>query len=237
VTGRLDAVVFDWGGTLTPWHEIDPVEMWRAYAIVRAPADPEPMARALHAAEEAAWARGRDHHRAATLDEVFREPGAEPAGPAHEAALAAYEAAWQPHTWTDPDAVPLLAALRARGLRVGVLSNTLWTRRFHEQVFARDGVLPYVDAAVYSSELAYVKPHPEAFWAALRSVDVTDPGRAVFVGDRLYDDVHGAAEVGMRTVFVPHSEIPSHQRGRAEGSPDAVVQRLGDVLEVVDGWR
>jgi putative hydrolase of the HAD superfamily len=65
---------------------------------------------------------------------------------------------------------------------------------------------------------------------------VTDPHRVVFVGDRPYDDIHGAKEVGMRAVLVPHSEIPKSQRGHVEGEPDAVVQRLGDLLEVVGQW-
>ena len=28
----VDAVVFDWGGTLTPWHEVDLPEQWRVVA-------------------------------------------------------------------------------------------------------------------------------------------------------------------------------------------------------------
>src|SRR5205807_1238163 len=69
--------------------------------------------------------------------------------PAPPAGSRGVRAGLEPHTWTDPEAAPLLAALKDRGLRVGVLSNTLWTRRFHELVFARDGVLPYLDGAVY----------------------------------------------------------------------------------------
>ena len=35
----------------------------------------------------------------------------------------------------------------------------------------------------------------------------------------------------MRTILVPHSDIPADQIGHAEGDPDAVVHRLGDVLD------
>ena len=66
---------------------------------------------------------------------------------------------------------------------------------------------------------------------------VTDPARAVFVGDRPYDDIHGAKQVGMRAVLVPHSAIPDSQKGHVEGDPDAVVDRLADLLAVVDAWR
>ena len=40
----------------------------------------------------------------------------------------------------------------------------------------------------------------------------------------------------MRTIFVPHSTIPEHQRGHTEGEPDAVVGQLSEVLAVVDRW-
>jgi len=232
----IEAVVFDWGGTLTPWHTVDTLAIWMAYAVVYDPDGAQALATRLRDAEEAAWAAGRDQHVAATLDGVLRAAGVDPDQARHEAALAAYELAWEPHTWTDPHTLPLLLALRERGLRVGVLSNTIWSRDYHERVFARDGVLDYIDGAVYSSEIAYVKPHPEAFTAALEAVGVRDPTRAVFVGDRLFDDVYGAGSVGMRTVFVPHSSIPDHQRGHSEGTPDAVVHELADVLTVIDGW-
>ena len=52
----------------------------------------------------------------------------------------------------------------------------------------------------------------------------------MFVGDRPFDDIHGAAQVGMRTILIPHSEIPTEQHGPVTGEPDATVQRLADVL-------
>jgi putative hydrolase of the HAD superfamily len=235
----VQAVIFDWGGTLTPWHTIDIREVWRAYA--RAYTDGgdhavEELAARLHAAEDEAWAAVRDHHRSATMDEVFRAAGVEPAGGRHADALAAYQLAFEPHTWTDAQAGPTLEALRARGLRVGLLSNTFWSRAHHEQVLARDGVLDLFDGLTFSSELPWTKPHPDAFLAAMAAVAVTDPASVVFVGDRPFDDIHGARAVGMRTVLVPHSDIPPAQRGHTEGEPDAVIQRLGELVAVVDGW-
>lgn len=232
----IEAVIFDWGGTLTPWHTIDLQEQWAAYTRVYDPSHADELAGRVLEAETVAWARARDHQRSGTLEELLREVGIEPSGPRHDEALAAYHAFWAPHTYIDPDAPPLLAGLRSRGIKVGVLSNTLWARDHHEEVFRRDGVLDLIDGAVYTSEIPYTKPHPEAFRAAMSAVGVRDPGRVVFVGDRPYDDVHGAKEVGMRAVLVPHSAIPDAQRGHVEGDPDAVVDRLADLLAVVDGW-
>jgi putative hydrolase of the HAD superfamily len=232
----VEAVIFDWGGTLTPWHAIDLTEQWSAYTRVYDSQHADELAELLRAAEAAAWRAARDHQRSGTLAELLRSVGIEPSGDRHDRAMAAYERFWEPHTLIDPDVPALLAGLRERGIRVGVLSNTVWTRAYHEEVFRRDGVLGLIDAAVYTSEIPWTKPHPEAFRAAMTAVGVTDPHRVVFVGDRPYDDIHGAKEVGMRAVLVPHSEIPKSQRGHVEGEPDAVVQRLGDLLEVVGQW-
>ena len=57
------------------------------------------------------------------------------------------------------------------------------------------------------------------------------------MGDRLFDDIWGASAVGMRTIHVPHSDIPREQVGHTEGEPDAVVQRLAHVYDVVAAWR
>lgn len=232
----LVAAIFDWGGTLTPWHSIDLYAQWYAYAVRYDPAGAAELAERLLAQETDSWAAARDHHRSNTLDEVFRKAGVEPVGARHDEALAGYHAMWEPHTYTDPDVVPLFSALRERGLKVGVLSNTLWTREFHESVFARDGVLHLIDGAVYSSEIPYTKPHPEAFRAAMQSVGVDDPAGCVFVGDRPYDDIGGAKQIGMRAVLVPHSDIPTHQQGPVSADADAVVNRLSDLTELIDRW-
>jgi len=41
----------------------------------------------------------------------------------------------------------------------------------------------------------------------------------------------------MRAVLVPHSDIPEHQQVPVDVTPDAVVRRLGEVLDVVRGWN
>jgi putative hydrolase of the HAD superfamily len=240
VTAPVEAVIFDWGGTLTPWHTVDLATQWVAYAREYAaePVAAAELADRIMAAEQAAWARlrtgdgaGREH-----LAAVLAEAGVDTDHPGHEAAMTAYEEFWEPHTWTDPDVAPLFTGLRERGVRVGVLSNTIWSREYHERVFARDGVLHLVDGAVYSSEIEHVKPHPEAFRAAMAAVGVDDPASCVYVGDRPFEDVHGAQRAGMRAVLVPHSDIPVAQQVPVDVRPDGVAHRLLDVLEQVDAW-
>ena len=228
--GTVEAVLFDWGGTLSVHADVDLLDMWRAAARVLAPDDPEPVAAALLAAEDRWWREATaTGDRSGTTEQLVRSVARE----THldvAAALRAYHDAWEVTVDHDPAAAAVLTALRERGIRTGLLSNTHWPRELHERWLAEAGLLELLDARVYTSDLAHMKPHPEAFRALLGALDVA-PERAVFVGDRLRDDVHGAQAVGMRTV---------HMVGRpVEGwdvMPDAELGTLDGLVELVDRW-
>ena len=73
VDAVVDAVIFDWGGTLTPWHAVDFEQ--EALALARAvsgvsPGSTAEVADALRAAGDAVWARSRDHHTSATVTDL-----------------------------------------------------------------------------------------------------------------------------------------------------------------------
>jgi len=223
------AVIFDWGGTLTPWHVLDHQALWDEVCAPHFPPErAAEVAAGILAAETGFWQQCETAHQSATLDHVFAQAGVVP----HDALLDSYFRAWEPHTYTDPDVAPLLRELRRRGIRIGVLSNTMWPRTLHERVFLRDEVLDLIDGAVYSSEIPWTKPHPEAFRAVMAAIGVTDPASCVFVGDRPYDDIYGAKSLGMRAVLVPNSTVPAY-----EGAiPDAVITRLSELLPHLDNW-
>jgi putative hydrolase of the HAD superfamily len=230
---ELDAVIFDWGGTLTRWHDVDfhAESLALAAAVTTVGHDPDAARAALHEAGDVVWGRSRDHQQSSTIADLFDEAGLD-----HDPALlTAYREFWEPHTRTDPDVRPLFEQLGAEGIRVGVLSNTIWPREWHVHIFERDGVYDLIDGDVYTSEIRWTKPSPYAFRAAMDAVDVTDPARCVYVGDRLFDDVWGAHQAGMRAVHIPLSTIPSGQVGHTEGTPDGVIRALSELPAILAG--
>jgi putative hydrolase of the HAD superfamily len=86
-----------------------------------------------------------------------------------------------------------------------------------------------LDVAVFSSETGKRKPHPAIFEQALGRLGV-DPGRALFVGDRRYEDVRGAKEVGMTTVQAFWFRADDDERGL---DPDFEAFTPMDVLNAV----
>ncbi len=221
-------MIFDWGGTLTPWHTIDAAALWRAICVPHFPDDHQDRAASAWQAELDLWELSRTERRSATIHGLLERAGIEPS----DALLASYVQAWEPHTFTYPEGAAVLGVLRSKGLRVGVLSNTMWPRSWHEDVFRRDGVLHLIDGAVYSSEIDWTKPHPGAFLAAMAAVGVADARRCVFVGDRPLDDIHGAKSLGMRAVLFPNSGVPPYPGAE----PDAVITCLAELPPLITGW-
>ena len=231
----VEAVIFDWGGTLSIWADVDMVDMWRLAAEHIAPGDSESLTARLVEVERRYFDRSLSDQRAFALPELLsaasEELGMDVAEAVLEEAALRHLDTWTPHIRHEPDAVDLLRALRERGLRTALLSNTHWPRHFHEHFLERDGLVELLDARLYTSEMERTKPHPDAFRAALEAIGVSHPGAAVFVGDRPHDDVFGAKSIGMRAVWRRNSFVPQW-----EVEPDASIDDLSDLLPIVDTW-
>jgi HAD superfamily hydrolase (TIGR01662 family) len=114
------------------------------------------------------------------------------------AAAVEMESAWSHahHFELYEDAVPTLRALRDRGLRLGLLSNSA---RDLDAFVEHHGLV--VDAVLTSRTHGKTKPHEGIFLRMLELLDV-QPGEALMVGDTPDDDIDGALAVGMRAVLV-----------------------------------
>jgi putative hydrolase of the HAD superfamily len=230
----ISAVLFDWGGTLTTFHNVDMIDAWRVAAEVLAPDRVDEVAEALLSAEREVWARTATTMRSARTADVLRAASEAVGLPVEEAlhlrAVERYLDHWAPVSHARDGARKVLHELRDRGLRTGLLSNTHWPRAQHEAWLERDGLLGLLDQRVYTSDLDHVKPHAEAFGALLDAVGA-EPTAAVFVGDRLHDDIAGAKDLGMRAVWMRNDVVPSY-----DVEPDATIDQLDELVGVVDGW-
>jgi HAD superfamily hydrolase (TIGR01509 family) len=230
----IEAVVFDWGGTLTPIPEVDLVEVWRSAARQLGADRTDELTTALHAAERAIWDATIEDCRSGRVVDVVRTAtascGLSVADDVVAAAVTTYLAEWVPYSAAHPEAVKVLETVRSLGFRTGLLSNTHWPREWHEERLVHDGLAELLDAAVFTSDLEYRKPHAEAFGAVLDALDVR-ADRAVFVGDRMHDDMYGANAIGMRTIWIRNASWESW-----DVEPEAVVDSLAEVVGVVERW-
>jgi putative hydrolase of the HAD superfamily len=143
--------------------------------------------------------------------------------------LAAEHAAWAPARQLGAHTHALLDSLRGRGLLTGLVSNAFDPGWLLHRDLADMGIAERLDAAVFSSEVGKRKPHPAIFEAALSRLGV-EPDEALFVGDRRYEDVRGAKELGMTTVQALWFRADDDERGI---DPDYEAFTAMDVLNVV----
>lgn len=233
----LDAVLFDWGGTLMDWVWDDELLV----AGIRAGLD---AVGARPDAAETVIARYRgevalndfDAPEEVEYERLVRTMLAESGVEVDESALREYllaeHAAWAPARRLASMSVALLDALRERNLRTALVSNAMDPAWILLRDLEEQELRARLDAVVFSSDVGVRKPNRRIFERALEELDVS-PDRAVFVGDRLDADVHGAGELGMTTI----QAMWFRAEEREDIEPDFQAFTQFDVLNIVDRLR
>jgi len=201
---RIEAVLFDFGGTLYDYRSLARAEQESLAELVRwagVAAEPPEIAEAYRQAMKRVFREylprkfylHRDLYRDALL-RMLERFGAR----ASDATLDRYRSGlWQRHArdFALRDGVcETLTELRERGLRLGLVSNIDEDQLSH--LLEISGVAPYFDCILSSEAARSCKPDCEIFEQALRRCDASAPN-ALFVGDTIAQDVAGAKRAGM----------------------------------------
>ena len=126
-----------------------------------------------------------------------------------------------------PDVLPAIEAVRAAGVRVGVLSNFSYALSMTLDELGLQGLL---DPIVVSAQVGFEKPDPRIFLAAAQAVGA-EPNDCVLVGDDFINDICGAQGVGMPAIWIV--------RDSAEGPVSVSIARnLVDAahMAIGHGW-
>ncbi len=240
LSGPIDAVLFDYGLTLVRFER--PVEAIEAaqVAIATLIADaghPRPdEARLRSAVHDRVEAEVAAHEDSGALDEVdvaaleeraFLDIGLHLDPELRDRCSLLAQQAWWQGVRLYPDAVSALRALHERGLRIGLCSNAAYRPASMHAQLVHVGLDAHLDAAVFSGEAGWRKPARHIFDAALSALGAR-ADTTVFVGDRVREDIHGAARAGMRTVLIDRHGSQPHLLAAAD-QPDAVIRTLSDL--------
>lgn len=129
-----------------------------------------------------------------------------------------------------PDCLDTLRALRARGLRTQIVSNI--DDEQLDGLVTRLGLDAVVDAWTSSESAQSCKPDARIYQVALEAAGCA-AGEVLFVGDTVEHDVVGPRAQGMRTALL----VADDRSDTADGGADYVIERLGEVVELVDAER
>jgi putative hydrolase of the HAD superfamily len=197
---QIKAVTFDAAGTLVePWPSVGAV-----YARVAEECGIGPVsAEELNQRFARAWKGKRDFDYSRTawrriVSKTFS--GLAPVKPAFFDHV--YDEFAHSRCWRVYDDVGLaLERCRARGLKVGVISN--WDERLRP-LLGQMGLAPYFDTVLVSREVGHHKPERQIFERAVESLQVP-PAHILHVGDSVAEDLEGAAKAGFHSVLLDRS--------------------------------
>lgn len=141
---------------------------------------------------------------------------------------------WLLENWkVYPDVLDAIDRLRARKVRIGVLSNaTSAIVGFLEEI----GLLRYFDFTVVSAIVGTKKPDRRIFERALEEAGV-EAADAVHVGDMYLEDILGARNVGVRPFLIDRgrkSLFPSFPEAAEHSAEEVeIVSGLNQMLEAI----
>jgi HAD superfamily hydrolase (TIGR01509 family) len=187
----LRAVVFDLDDTLIPakaWMVQKLERLWEAERTALPPRA-QFLAEALRLVDEGP--------RATLLDALGARFGWPP--PEVARLIEAYRAARPARCEPYPDVLPALATLRAKGYRLGLLTDNPPESQRHKLEVS--GLAPRFDAVVFSREAGGDKPHPGAFAAMAAALGLA-PKALAMAGDNPHRDGLGALAAGYGAAFV-----------------------------------
>lgn len=131
----------------------------------------------------------------------------------------------------EPDTLAAFGWLEQRGTAMGCVTNTILLEEAIAELLERLGLRRYLRSMVVSSNTDFRKPHESLFRRALEDLGVA-PHEALFVGDRLIDDISGAKAIGMRAVLT--HQYRQEPLAGAKVAPDGVLQRLAELPELIE---
>ncbi|MBW1872867.1 MAG: HAD family hydrolase [Deltaproteobacteria bacterium] len=125
----------------------------------------------------------------------------------------------------------LLSQLKKNGYHLGLLSNTMFTGTVHQEDLKRFNLDIYFDAMLFSGDANKWKPNPAPYHQVLSELGV-DPEASVFVGDDPFADILGARRANMHAIHFRSSERFKMPKDLV---PDATILSLQELPSVLTG--
>lgn len=135
------------------------------------------------------------------------------------------------HTVPIPGAEQMLAELKRRGYRLGVISNTMSSLDIPRDLDTF-GWNEYFEVVILSSTFKVRKPAPEPFLEAARVLNL-EPARCAYLGNRISKDIVGCKRAGFGFgIILEPASGPRADEQEQTIAPEAVIHSLNELLEL-----
>lgn len=206
----FDDTLVDWSGVQLGWREIEATRLARVrtYVAGKAGADwllTDALLEAYMQRTRMAWTEARESLSAPHMPSILMN-ALEALGVAVERlnvadVISVYDWNVVPGAVVFPDVPPILEALSAAGLKLGIVTNASQPMAMRDAELDTHGLIHHFpDCRLSAADAGYLKPDRRIFTRALELLGA-EPAETVFIGDSPEADIAGALSVGMKAVL------------------------------------
>lgn len=130
------------------------------------------------------------------------------------------------------DTLEVLHELRARGYKLGVITNSFMPMQMRLAELREHQMDDLFEVLISSGDVGILKPHPRIFEICLERLGVP-ASRALFIGDSPTADIKGAQSAGMlAALHIPRN--PRRELFDVRCVPDFTLTRMWELIEVIN---
>jgi HAD superfamily hydrolase (TIGR01549 family) len=115
--------------------------------------------------------------------------------------------------------------------KVALISNFTYTPVIYKSLRAV-GISELFNAVVVSEQIGWRKPSNQIFQFALNKLQV-QAGEAVYIGDSPNEDIKGAKQAGLKTIFIPSQFNTLKDLLESKQEPDYIAKDLQTILQIL----
>lgn len=133
------------------------------------------------------------------------------------------------------DVEPLLKYLQSKKFQLAVLSNA----PFHDgilYILETNNLAHYFKVIATSAQIGFCKPDKRCFEYVLKKLK-TSPDQVIMIGDDLKNDILGAQQVGIKTIYMKKNFNITPMGDPKNVEPDAEISNLMEVVPIIEEWN
>lgn len=116
--------------------------------------------------------------------------------------------------------------------KLGLVSNFTYAPVIYAGL-RRVGISNFFDVILVSDAFGWRKPHAKIFEEALKRLGVSAE-EALYVGDSPEEDIKGAKQLGIKTVFVASQFFPIEKLLESKQKPDAIARNMCEAKRKIE---
>ncbi len=114
-------------------------------------------------------------------------------------------------------------------IKVGLISNFTYAAAIYKSL-RKMGICKFFNIVVVSQQVGWRKPSSHIFQFTLKCLKI-QPNEAVYIGDSPNEDIKGAKEAGLKTVFVPSQFNSLKDLKESKQEPDLIAKDLIEICK------